>query len=45
MNGCRLYLEGRKQLVDYGAIVDKKIYEAYKKQRGELSQIKASSSY
>ena len=34
---CRPYLKGRKQLINFGAIVDKKVYEAYEKQRGELT--------
>ena len=34
---CRAYLQGRKELLENGAIIDKKLYEAYKKQRGELT--------
>ena len=36
-NRCRQYIDGRKQLLTLGAISDKKTYEAYKKQRGELT--------
>ena len=37
VSSYRSYIEGRKQLIDYGAIVNKKLYETYKKQRGEMT--------
>ena len=35
---CGAYLQGRKELLENGAIINKKLYEAYQKQRGELTK-------